>query len=84
MVRAKFKLNSISRSIMHRYDENKQLVPVEIQTLRFSPVSGGSEENKKFWAASPSGSLELGCVNAAAVAQFELDKEYYLDFTPAE
>lgn len=36
-----------------------------------------------FWNASPSGSLELGCINLVAADRFELGKEYYLDFTPA-
>lgn len=47
-------------------------------------VVDGSEENKKFFAATPSGSINLGTINPEAAAQFEPGKEYYVDFTPAE
>lgn len=77
-VRAKFKVDAIERT---KYGS------VEMQTVKLSPVYGGdaksSEENKKFWAASPSGSIQLGCVNAEAAKLFELGAEYYIDFTPA-
>lgn len=90
-VRAKFRLNSIERSVYQysEQDENGKWIPKpkEMNTLKFTPVCGNGDpghENTKFWQASPSGSLELGCVNAEAVQQFELNQEYYLDFTPAE
>lgn len=91
-VRAKFKVNSITRGMTTRdsgkKDGNGRAVyePVEMRTVKLSPVYGNGDpnhENTKFWNASPSGSLELGCINLAAAEQFELDKEYYLDFTPA-
>lgn len=59
-------------------DENKNAKIV------LSPVTGGSEENKKFFKWTPSGRIELGVVNAEAAALFEPGKEYYIDFTPAE
>jgi hypothetical protein len=59
-------------------------VPVEKRTLNFTPVGDAGGENKLFWDATPSGSLQLGIVNQEAWAHFELGKEYYLDFTPAE
>jgi hypothetical protein len=37
-----------------------------------------------FWDASPSGGLTLGTINPAAWEQFELGKEYYLDFAKVE
>jgi len=49
-----------------------------------SPVSGGSEENKAFWAATPGGRFEFNCVNNKAIEQLEVGKEYYVDFTIAE
>ncbi len=76
-VRAKFTVNSITRS---KWGEQ------EVQTIKLSPVYGNGDpehENTKFWQASPSGSIELGTVNEAAARQFELGKEYYIDFTPA-
>ena len=73
-VRAKFRLNSYSTSMQGGK---------EMRTLNFTPVSSGSEENKKFWEWTPSGSLQLGTVNPTAWEQFQLEKDYYLDFTPA-
>jgi hypothetical protein len=61
--------------------------PCEMRTLVLSPVYGNGDpnhENTKFWEASPSGEIKLGTVNEAAWSQFELGKEYYIDFTPAE
>lgn len=74
-VRAKFKCESIERS---RWQDGK-----EVHTVKLSPVYGGSEENKKFYAASPCGKIELGTLNPEAAAAFELGKSYYVDFTPA-
>lgn len=62
-------------------------VPAEYVTIEMYPVYGNGDphhENTKFWQASPSGKLELGCVNEAASKQFVVGKEYYVDFTPAE
>lgn len=51
--------------------------------VKLNPVMDGSAENKEFYKYSPSGSIELGTVNEAASAMFEIGKEYYVDFTPA-
>lgn len=58
----------------------------EMRTIVMNPVysSDPNAENKKFWDASPSGELRLGTINRSAWEAFELDKEYYIDFTPAE
>lgn len=53
-------------------------------TVTLYPVINGSEENKSFFQYTPSGKIELGIVNAEAAKQFEVGKEYYIDFTPAE
>jgi hypothetical protein len=71
-VRAKFVVDNISKS---RFGWH---------TIVMSPVSGGSEENKAFWAATPGGKIEFNCVNDKAIEQFEVGKEYYVDFTPTE
>lgn len=47
-------------------------------------VVGGSPENDQFFNYTPYGQLRMGTVNAAAFAVFEVGKEYFLDFTPAE
>lgn len=77
-VRAKFIVNSITRT--KHWDANKG----EVQTIKLSPVYGNSDENKKFFEATPAGNIELGTVNEEAAKQFELGKAYYVDFTPAE
>jgi hypothetical protein len=47
------------------------------------PVAGTTEENKSFWKWTPSGKIELNVLNTDAADQFEVGKEYYVDFTPA-
>jgi hypothetical protein len=75
-VRAKFVVQSITR-------QKGWGGHAEVQTIKLSPVSNGSEEDKKFFAATPSGSVELGVVNPDAGNYFELNQAYYLDFTKA-
>jgi len=92
MVRAKFKLNSYTTELHQSYphltegkpDYNRP-VPMEKRTLNFTPVYSvdPTSENKTFWDATPSGSLQLGVVNPEAWKYFELGKEYYLDFCVA-
>lgn len=53
-------------------------------TVRLIPVTGGSEENASFYAATPGGSIELGTVNEAALKVFNVGDEFYVDFTPAK
>ncbi len=75
-VRAKFKVQRIERSLWR--------TGVEVQTIVLHPVVIGSQENAQFYEATPSGEIKLGTVNAEAAAQFELEGEYYVDFTKAE
>lgn len=75
-VRAKFQVVSISQSA--GWGEHKRIF-----TVRLSPVTGGSDENKAFYAATPSGSIELGTVNADVGDQFAIGQAFYVDFTPA-
>lgn len=90
-VRAKFKVDSITRQTTHRpvtgEDGKTQYVPAEMRTVALSPVYGNGDpnhENTKFWQASPSGKFELGCINLEAADRFELGKEYYIDISPAD
>jgi hypothetical protein len=52
--------------------------------LQLIPVTTGSEENEKFFSATPAGKLELQIVNEKAAEQIECGKEYYIDISPAE
>ena len=92
-VRAKFKVDSFSSCLYQRTkDQTKSYSAentekVEMRTVVLSPVHGNGDpnhENAKFWNATPSGRLELGTINPEAWEQFELGKEYYIDFTPAQ
>lgn len=55
-------------------------------SVKFSPVMDGSEENKRFHAATPSGDFTatLSKEAAEALGAFTLGEEYYVDFTPAK
>jgi hypothetical protein len=88
-VRAKFTVQSITRQQGSRYVPAKSTghhgtyETCELQTLKLTPVydpEPGSE-NHEFWAATPTGSIELSTVNAEAGNYFELGQEYYIDFT---
>ena len=74
-VRAKFTCNSVTK-----YKSGWGDFPNHYN-FEFSAVSSGSEENKKFFAATPSGTVKLSALKEDL---FEVGKEYYLDFTPAE
>ena len=84
-VRVKFRVQSIKRE--KNYDGK------ELQIIALYPVTSGSEENKKFYAYTPSGHIELaytpsghielGTVNGEAAKAFDLGGEFYVDFTPA-
>jgi hypothetical protein len=78
MVRAKFTVQRIERTL-HWIRSNG-----ELQTIVMTPVTDGSEENKKFFDATPCGEIKVGTLSATAASQFELGKSYYVDFTPAE
>lgn len=77
MVRAKFKVISITRT--EHWDRTKG----ELHTIELQPVTGGSEENNSFFAATPSGVIKLGTLNADAAQAFSLGAEMYVGFTPA-
>ncbi|HEY1035545.1 MAG TPA: hypothetical protein VGE09_11250 [Pseudoxanthomonas sp.] len=75
-VRAKFKVESITRQ--RGWNGNK-----EVHTVKLSPVTGGSDENQKFYAATPGGSIDLAVVSEDVGRQFDIGAEFYVDFTPA-
>lgn len=72
-----------------KIDPKGSWVPENIQvkeqrTVIFQPVYGDSEENKKFFEATPSGEIKLGVVNQEVWPFFELDTEYTVTFKKAE
>jgi hypothetical protein len=99
MVRAKFVVNRIEITQGYRrirtadgndYEKNERDYPkttaCDLRTIVLSPVYANNDpkhENSRFWDSSPTGEIKLGTVNPDAWQQFELGKEYYIDFTPA-
>jgi len=78
IVRAKFIVQSVTYR-PHWQDKTKRIGSVELGV-----VSGGSDEDKAFFAATPGGRIVLDTVNEAAIAALPLGKAFYVDFTPAE
>ena len=73
-VRCKFRCD---RKTQYKITYPKEAFAYEYE---FSAVTSGSEENKKFWSATPSGTLKISTVNDGT---FEVGKEYYLDIEVA-
>ena len=48
----------------------------KVYSLEFHPVAGDSEENKKFWEATPSGVFNFQTINEEAAKFFEFGHEY--------
>lgn len=71
MIRCKFAVNSIEQSLDWKGRE--------VWSIKMSPVTGNSEENKRHWEATPSGQFVLGTVNKTVVNQLQLGGEYYID-----
>ena len=74
-MRAKFHVTQISRQA--GWSGHK-----EIHTVKLSPVSGNSLENKSFYAATPGGEISLSCVPDVVGNNFNIGQEFYVDFTP--
>jgi hypothetical protein len=76
-VRARLKLSEIRETKWQKdYPGSK--------TVRFTAQYDSSiEEQRRFQKATPSGFIELQIDNEAALAQFELGADYYVDFSPA-
>jgi hypothetical protein len=70
-VRAKFKVSNISEQTGG------------LKTVTLQPVCGNSPENDNFFKWTPSGTIQIGTINEAASKQFNIDQEFYVDFTPA-
>lgn len=75
MTRAKFTCFEVSKR------KNWDPAHPFVSAAKFTAVSSGSDENKSFFASTPSGSIELATVQPDI---FEPGKDYFIDFTPVE
>ncbi len=69
-VRAKVRCNAKSESEVHF-------------TTVYEPDDSRNDENARFTKATPWGDIRLGIDNPEALQQFEVNQEYYVDFTKA-
>lgn len=78
-VRAKFAVTQVSRSL---YQGGKMVA----KTVHMTPVysTDPEHENKKFWDATPNGKLEMTVANEDVLGVFDVGREFYIDFTPAD
>jgi|SRR5579863_1210779 len=96
-VRAKFLVNSYETSLQRvlrdglrpdgkprNWNDPHDVDIIECRTVKMAAVADGSEENKKFFRYTPNGNISIGMLNPEAWAQLELNKEFYVDFHPAE
>ena len=59
-IRAKFWCTSVLKTLQSfKNDETGEYERHPVFTYKFQVVSSGSEENKKFFASTPSGNLDL-------------------------
>lgn len=77
-IRTKFDCTGVTKSI--HWQRNEDGTNRFHYSASFNVVHQGSEENKKFYAATPTGSIN---VSTYAEDVFEPGKSYYVEFTPA-
>lgn len=76
-VRAKFQCVEIKNLYCPTPDQ-------QMAEVRLIPVYGNGEANKDWSKWTPSGELKMVITNPPAIAAFDLGKEYFMDFTPAD
>lgn len=52
--------------------------------VKMHTVYAGTEENDKYFNATPYGEITMGILNEAAAAQFVPGQYYYVDFTQTD
>lgn len=76
-VLAKFTVNSVNKR--KGWGENPWVYDINL-----NPVTSGSEENKQFYAATPSGNITLSTVNESVASEMEPGKNFYVTFEAAD
>ena len=53
-------------------------------SVKLNPVTGGSDENKSFYEATPGGSIEFSTINEAALKSLPIGAEVYVTLDVAD
>jgi len=75
MIRAKFRVMSVTQDVYDSFARTIKLAPQYDQTI---------PEDQRFAEATPTGELSMYVNNPAAIAELELGRIFYLDFVPVE
>lgn len=82
MTRCKFQCMAVTKRLQSVHNpESGKYEPGFVYDAQFNVVYDGSEENKRFFASTPTGQLTVGTIREGT---FEPGKSYYLDITEAE
>ena len=86
MVRAKFMLKEVhDRAYSYQGGDGLVVAPQPKRLVFEHQYDQNIPEDQRFEKATPTGGrVEMFIDNPAALAQFELGKQYYVDFSPAE
>ena len=80
-VRLKFKVTKKNEYLGYTYRDGQNRTE-RVGGVELYPVTDGSEENKQFYAATPSGRIEFGTINQAALDSLPLGAECYITIEP--
>ncbi len=79
---AKFTCNSVTKRASNTWTPEGKAGPDGfVFDAVFFPVTGGSDENKKFFASTPSGQIQVGTIRED---HFVPGKTYYVEFREAD
>lgn len=73
-----------AKFICQRLENQKYQGGETTKVVLTAATAYNSPEDKPFWDATPSDTIELQTINQLAVKHFEPGKAYFVDFTPAE
>jgi hypothetical protein len=83
MVKAKFRVNGIFGGTIDGA-ESKRIEMSPVFASEVGKEGNACEENAIFGKYTPAGHISITIVNPAAFEQFEVNKEYYVDFFSVE
>lgn len=80
-VRLKFRVQKKGEYLSGKYVDGKNTL-VRVGSVEMTPVTGGSPENEQFYEYTPSGRIEFGSINEAAIDALPLGGECYVTIEP--